>query len=88
MVLGPKSYPRARRGRAVNRWQRSDGPVTEANRSKKPERKQKASKAEQSLVAPSGDRDEGVLAQRLKTHYGLIVDEPLPEEILALLRKH
>lgn len=62
--------------------------MTEANRSKKPERKQKASKAEQSLVAPSGDRDEGVLAQRLKTHYGLIVDEPLPEEILALLRKH
>jgi len=62
--------------------------VTEGNRSKKPERKQEASKAGQSVAAPSGDRDEAVLAQRLKTLYGPIVDEPLPEEILELLRKH
>ncbi|MBL8687708.1 MAG: hypothetical protein JNL04_01335 [Rhodospirillaceae bacterium] len=62
--------------------------MTETNRSKKLERKQKASKAGQSAVAPSGDRDEAVLAQRLKTLYGPIVDEPVPEEILALLKKH
>lgn len=73
---------------AVNRWQRSDWIVTAPNRSKKPTRKLKAARPDETRPGTPHPVQQGRLSQRLQTLYGPIGDEPLPEDMLRLIRKH